>query len=151
VTLGDFNHDRCADLAISAPGENYNQGSVTVLYGSPSGITASGAQTFSSTTMGVSVNGLGWSLTVADLNGDGTDDLAAGAAGTDVNGHQAAGAVVVLYGDEDGVRSISWPPAQPDRARAGVARSAPTPPGCGAGPATLTGSATDLAERSRFR
>ena len=44
VTLGDFNDDRCADLAITAPGENDNQGSVTVLYGSPSGITTSGAQ-----------------------------------------------------------------------------------------------------------
>ena len=44
VALGDFNHDRCADLAITAPGENDNQGSVTVLYGSPSGITTSGAQ-----------------------------------------------------------------------------------------------------------
>ena len=80
-----------------------------MLYGSPSGITASGAQSFTSTTLGVSVNGLGWSLAVADLNGDGTDDLAAGAPGTEVNSHQAAGAVVVLYGDEDGLAPSAVP------------------------------------------
>src|SRR6185436_6799542 len=58
---------------------------------------------------GVSVNGLGWSLAVADLNGDGTDDLAAGAPGTEVDGHQAAGAVAVLYGDEDGLAPATDP------------------------------------------
>ena len=45
--------------------------------------------TFSATTLGVSVNGLGWSLAVADLNDDGTDDLAAGATGPKANGSRA--------------------------------------------------------------
>ena len=46
---------------------------------------------------------------MADLNADGTDDLAAGAPGTDVDGQPAAGAVVVLYGDQDGLAPAAVP------------------------------------------
>ena len=40
TAFGDFNADGCADLAISAMYDSNGWGSVTVLYGSPKGLTA---------------------------------------------------------------------------------------------------------------
>src|SRR4051812_15425546 len=50
LAVGDFNGDRCADVAIGAPGENQTAGAVTVLYGSPAGLSTTGAQLLSQNT-----------------------------------------------------------------------------------------------------
>jgi hypothetical protein len=56
-TLGDFNGDGFADLAIGVPGEDIgtltNAGAVNILYGSAAGLTAAGNQLFSQATPGV--------------------------------------------------------------------------------------------------
>jgi FG-GAP repeat len=60
-TLGDFNGDGFADLAIGVPGEDIGDfpsiyedaGAVNVLHGSAAGLTAAGDQQFSQATPGV--------------------------------------------------------------------------------------------------
>jgi hypothetical protein len=76
-TSADFNRDGYADLAVSAPGEDISgrtdQGSVTVLWGSASGLSG-----------GTSIpnknpnpyDRLGSDLAAGDFNGDGKPDLA---------------------------------------------------------------------------
>ncbi len=90
VALGDFDHDGCADLAVSARGD---ADSITVLYGSKAGITTRGAERFGPGSLGQSFVRLGPTLVVADLDHDGVDDLAT----------TARGKVIVLYGDTDGL------------------------------------------------
>ena len=53
VDLGDIDGDGYADLAVGAAGENGGAGAVTVLYGSPSGLTTGGAQYYTQNTAGV--------------------------------------------------------------------------------------------------
>src|SRR4051812_40360155 len=49
IASGDFDGDGYADLAVASPGEDSTTdediGSVTVLYGGPNGLTATGSQT----------------------------------------------------------------------------------------------------------
>ncbi|HET9558497.1 MAG TPA: integrin alpha, partial [Actinomycetota bacterium] len=57
LAAGDFNNDGFIDLAIGVPGEDLatitDAGAVTVLYGSASGLSATGSQFFSQDTPGV--------------------------------------------------------------------------------------------------
>lgn len=99
--FGDFDGDGCADLAVAAIGDS----TVTVLYGSPRGLVTAGSQQ-------LPVSGLLGSrtgprpqgaagLVVADLDDDGTDDLAVVAHQTEVG--DLTGGVVVVYGDRAGL------------------------------------------------
>ncbi|MET9457153.1 FG-GAP-like repeat-containing protein [Streptomyces canus] len=103
LSLGDVNGDGYADAAVSAHFEKIGSadltGSVTLLRGSSSGLTASGAQSFSQDTSGVpganeTNDRFGAAVHLADLNGDGHADLSVGADGE--NG--ADGAVWLLRG-----------------------------------------------------
>lgn len=63
------------------------------------------------------INGfLGNALAAGDFNCDGFEDLAIGVPGHEVSGHAGAGAVLVLFGSEDGLTSIDeqiWSQASP--------------------------------------
>ena len=92
---GDFNGDGYDDLAIGAPGEKLggknNSGSVNVLYGSASGLTAIGDQLWTQDSNSVADSSQAGdrfsdSLAVGDFNGDGFADLAIGAPGEDLSG-----------------------------------------------------------------
>ncbi len=112
LTAGDFNDDGFDDLAVGAPGEDVvdarSAGAVNVIYGGASWLTSSGNQIWHQDTaavVGVAERGdaFGAALAAADLNGDGTDDLAIGVPGEDVGAVPDAGSVNVLVGSASGL------------------------------------------------
>ncbi|WP_128380798.1 FG-GAP-like repeat-containing protein [Streptomyces cavernae] len=107
VSLGDINGDKFADVAVGAPGEDVgtkrDAGSVTVLYGSASGLTTTGAKTYTQDTSGVpgaaeTYDGFGGAVRLIDLNKNGRAELVVSA--PDEN---SRGAVWILGGTSAGV------------------------------------------------
>ncbi len=115
LSAGDINGDGYADLAVGAPldlaDKSYYAGAVSIYYGSSTGLTTTGLQTFDKDTAGVpgSVkpyttdlpDEFGFQVDLADFNGDGRADLAVSAPGSPVtysgSVHEDAGTVTVLY------------------------------------------------------
>ncbi len=106
LAAGDFDDDGRDDLAVGIPTEDVggqaDAGALTVLRGSPAGLTAAGATVI---TQGGPVPGaneaadnLGSALAVGDFDGDGDDDLAVGSSGE--NGRR--GRILVLAGGPGG-------------------------------------------------
>jgi FG-GAP repeat len=112
LAAGDFNGDTFFDLAVGAPGEDIgttrDAGAVTVLFGSPSGITATGAQTLFQGSGGLAgsaeaLDQLGTSLASGVLANDDLADLVVGVPGEDIGAIGEAGAVNVLAGSAGGL------------------------------------------------
>ncbi|WP_448320817.1 FG-GAP and VCBS repeat-containing protein [Streptomyces sp. CO7] len=86
TAYGDFNKDGYDDLAVAAPGEDTtagtDAGSVTLLWGTSSGLTGTGALTVTDPTAGAD-RWWGSSLVAGDFDGDGRTDL--GVTGSDDN------------------------------------------------------------------
>lgn len=115
LAVGDFDNDGFDDLAVGASGEDVadqaDAGGVTILYGSSSGLSTSGSQSWSQAgpVKGQLEAGdfFGAALTAGDFNGDGRDDLAVGAPGEDVAGRTDAGGVTILYGTGSGLSAAN--------------------------------------------
>ncbi|MEW2291009.1 FG-GAP-like repeat-containing protein [Streptomyces sp. NPDC047841] len=69
----DFDGDGYGDLAVAATGENHFQGAVTILWGSPSGLSTGTALPNKNPGRN---NYMGKDLATGDFNGDGKQDLA---------------------------------------------------------------------------
>lgn len=115
--MTDFNGDGYADLAIGVPQEDSAQtapdtGAVHVLYGSASGLQATGVEQFwtqdspGMPDAGETQDDFGKTLAAGDYNGDGYSDLAIGSPGEEVFGAVAAGEVHILYGSAAGLVAI---------------------------------------------
>jgi FG-GAP repeat len=116
---GDFNGDGFTDLAIGARreelGSHDDAGAVSVLYGSAGGLQADAPddQFWHQSSNGVKEapddqDLFGAALAGGDFNGDGFDDLAVGTPWEETTEDDAkmnAGAVNVLYGSSQGLRS----------------------------------------------
>jgi hypothetical protein len=103
VSLGDINGDGYADLAVGASGENAGAGSVTVLYGSASGLKTTGVQSFTQNTTGVpgtseANDRFGARVLLTDHSGDRRAELTVSA-----TGENGDGAVWSLRGATTGV------------------------------------------------
>jgi hypothetical protein len=114
LTVGGFNADGPADLAIGVVGEDIggvvDAGAVIVLYGSAGGLSGTGGQLFRQGAGGVAgvaetFDSLGWALSAGDFDNNGPADLAIGAPFERVGTVDFAGAVNVLYGSADGLTS----------------------------------------------
>ncbi|MEO1088104.1 MAG: FG-GAP repeat protein, partial [Acidobacteriota bacterium] len=101
LAVGNFNGDDFADLAIGVPDENGNgrdSGLFHVLFGSGSGLTGTGSQTFSQDDLGDSRekdDHFGWALAAGDYDSDGVDDLVVSAPWED---SKDRGRIHLLYG-----------------------------------------------------
>lgn len=115
LTSGDFNGDGFADLAVGIPykdiGALLDTGSVQVLYGSATGLTATGSQLWNQNTGTVQEGSelgdhFGWALAAGDFDGDGFDSLAVGVPDEAVGAVASAGVVHVLQGSISGLSDL---------------------------------------------
>ena len=113
VAYGDFDGDGYGDLAVGIPGEVVNgvsdAGALRVSYGGSGGVGSGGAGYWNESLLGFPSavtysGGFGRAMTVGDFDADGYEDLAVGAARSTVSG-MPAGAVYVVYGSGEGLRS----------------------------------------------
>jgi len=105
----DFNNDGFDDMAVGNPGKDVfghaDAGTVSVIYGSASRLSASNSQQWyldspgivgkARTGVGITEQ-FGRSLGVGDFNNDGFNDMAVGNPGKDVFGHADAGTVSAI-------------------------------------------------------
>jgi hypothetical protein len=108
VALGDVTGDAHLDLVVGAKGDGGGDGngSVTVLPGTATGITGTGATMVLAATLdtlALRVRELGNAVTVAEVTGDGRADVVAAAHYSNVAGRDLAGTAVVLAGASTGI------------------------------------------------
>lgn len=120
LAAGDVNGDGVDDLAIGVPEEDEgavaDAGTIHVLMGTGSGLTATGAQKWwqdAPDVPGTVEEGdlFGAALAIGDFDGDGFGDLAVGVPDEDVVSDDDAGAVTVFHGSESGTTaagSSNW-------------------------------------------
>jgi FG-GAP repeat len=114
LATGDFDGDGFNDLAIGVPDEDLgpitSAGSVNVLYGTFSGLSAAGNQFWNQSSPGIVesadlFDAFGETLATGDLDGDGFFDLAVGVPEEDVGTISGAGSVNAIYGSASGLNS----------------------------------------------
>ena len=109
LAAGDFDSDGYCDLAVGAPGHDFegltDAGAVYTFSGSPDGLAPRALWNEESAGAGVIEQGdrFGYELAAADFNGDGRDDLAIASPYQASGAEPDAGAVTVLYGRRSGL------------------------------------------------
>lgn len=111
LACGRFNGDAFADLAIGAPGEDFEGaglirvGTIITLHGAAAGLNPSTSVFIHQDTVPIAGTAesndlFGWALATGNFNSDGHDDLAIGIPGEDgPSFNQGLGAVAILFGN----------------------------------------------------
>jgi hypothetical protein len=119
LSSGDYNGDGHDDLAVGAQYEETgpldNTGGVHVIYGSSTGLSATAViadQRWTQDSPDIedvveASDEFGFSLSSGDYNGDGSDDLAIGAAQETIGTAFGTGAVNVIYGSSTGLSATA--------------------------------------------
>ncbi|MEV4510854.1 hypothetical protein AB0K00_18010 [Dactylosporangium sp. NPDC049525] len=117
LAAADFGGTSYADLAVGVPYEDEisglaDAGAVNVLYGSSTGLTATGDQLWSQYSLSIAGDAaigdhFGYSLAAADFGNGSYDDLAIGVPSEDVSLVGQAGGVNVIYGSSTGLDSAN--------------------------------------------
>jgi hypothetical protein len=107
LAAGDFDGDGIDSLAVGSPGENSSAGSVYVIQGSASGLTATGGQLLTEGAFGIpdapeGGEQFGYALASGDFDDDGRADLAIGVPYEDLPAADA-GSVTVVFGGATGL------------------------------------------------
>jgi hypothetical protein len=104
LATGILGGDGIADLVVGVPGEDVGAttvaGAVNLLAGSPGGVVAGAVVTQGNPE---DFDSFGAAVATGDFDDTDGDDVAAGAPGETVNGHQLAGAVSVFNGPPSGL------------------------------------------------
>ncbi len=112
LVCGDFDGDGYDDAAIGIDNEKVGTaagaGAVQMIYGTSTGLSATGDQWITQNTNGIldsaeADDSFGYALAAGDFDGDGFEDLAVGVVAEDVGALTAAGAVNVIYGTSAGL------------------------------------------------
>jgi hypothetical protein len=93
MVAGNFDRRGPADVVVSS-GSQVRVGRVTMLRGTPSGLTATRSRT---------ISGFGFPFAAGDVDGDGDDDLLVGNSGDTVGGLEGAGRVLLVRGGTGGI------------------------------------------------
>lgn len=106
LALGDVTGDRRADLVVGVFGENDQSGGVHVLPGTRGLPTGLGSTAVVPQSLRIGSGGaFGWSLAVADVDGDGRGEVIVGAPAARVRGVDC-GAVAILRGTPRGITRL---------------------------------------------
>ena len=114
LETGDFDLDGFGDIVISAPGKTINgkenSGEITILYGNRSRNLGQRVRTFNQSDRHIpdaaeSDDRWGSALASGDFNGDGFSDLAIGSPGERWGDYTEVGAITILYGSKNGLKS----------------------------------------------
>ncbi len=97
LAAGDFNGDSRDDLVIGALDEGVAQGAIHAIYGTASGLSATGNQFW------LGNGSFGYSLAAGDFNNNGRDDLAIG------KPYDTGGSVRIFYGVASGLSTSTSP------------------------------------------
>ncbi|MCX4862150.1 hypothetical protein OG426_10475 [Streptomyces canus] len=107
LAAGDLNHDGYCDLALGQPldytGGHNNAGTIKIMFGSADGLNAADTIQIDQNTANVpgvpeAEDRFGEQLAIADVNGDGTDDLISATIGEQISGSSDRGSLHILYG-----------------------------------------------------
>ena len=114
VTTGDFDGDGFADMGSGVPFENNGSitdgGGVNVIYGTTSGLAATGNQWWNQNSTDINdsaeaYDSFGYSIAAGDFDGDGFDDFVSGTAGENNGVILDGGAANVIYGTPAGLNA----------------------------------------------
>jgi hypothetical protein len=97
ASLGDVNGDGYDDVAIGAPGANYNSGAIYLFHGGPGGLSSTPHSTIEGYGGDTAFGGL--IAAAGDVNGDGYADLAT----TGGLGAYGGGKLYAFYGSPEGI------------------------------------------------
>ncbi len=112
LAAGDFDGDGYHDLVAGAPFDGVSgvgqAGSVSVIYGSASGLTQAGDDYIHRDSSGIKgspdwLDRFGFAVAAGDFDGDGYDELAVGVPQDDIGGEIYAGSVHVINGSSTGL------------------------------------------------